>query len=276
MKSNSFVCPVCKCVLQLKEKSLVCVNGHSFDVSKYGYVNLRLSQQSSAKRHGDDAVMVRARRDFLDSGHYGFLLEKVCQTVKKYSADGVKIIDIGCGECYYTDAISNFLASDGISTDVCGIDISKDALRYGAKRNSGFSLAVASAFELPVCDKSQDVALCMFAPFDGEEVSRVLNDDGVFIRVSVGENHLIGLKEKIYETAYLNPPENYEISGFDVAEKFEIDNELVLDSNDDINNLFMMTPYYYKTSAADQLKVKNLEFLRTRLSFVVCVYRKNK
>ncbi len=274
MDNNAFICPVCKGLLLLEDKSLVCSKGHSFDVSKYGYVNLRMSQQSSAKRHGDDAVMVRARRDFLDCGHYGFLLEKVCQTVKKYAADTVKIIDIGCGECYYTDGVYRHLRTGGIEPVVCGIDISKDALRYGAKRNAAFSLAVASAFDLPVCDQSQDVALCMFAPFDDGEISRILKDNGVFVRVCVGEKHLMGLKEKIYETAYLNPPENYDVAGFETVEIIQAENILQLNNNCDINNLFMMTPYYYKTSVADQLKVKTLETLETLLSFVICVYKK--
>ena len=68
----SFICPVCKNELSEEEKLYRCENGHCFDKSKFGYVNLLQSQKSSAKRHGDDRLMVRARRDFLDSGYYGF------------------------------------------------------------------------------------------------------------------------------------------------------------------------------------------------------------
>ena len=67
---NVFVCPVCKKELVSNGKSFICENGHCFDISKFGYVNLLMSSKSSAKRHGDDRLMVRARRDFLDKGYY--------------------------------------------------------------------------------------------------------------------------------------------------------------------------------------------------------------
>ena len=74
-----FICPVCKENLTELEKLYRCENGHCFDKSKFGYVNLLQSQKSSAKRHGDDRMMVRARRDFLDKGYFKALADKLCE-----------------------------------------------------------------------------------------------------------------------------------------------------------------------------------------------------
>ena len=65
-----FICPVCNSVLTELESMFKCENNHCFDKAKQGYVNLLMSQQSSNKRHGDDKLMVKSRRDFLGNGYY--------------------------------------------------------------------------------------------------------------------------------------------------------------------------------------------------------------
>ena len=75
---SGFICPVCGGRLADCGTLLRCEGNHCFDKSKFGYVNLLLSQSSGAKRHGDDRVMVRSRRDFLNAGYYSFLRDEVC------------------------------------------------------------------------------------------------------------------------------------------------------------------------------------------------------
>ena len=57
------ICPVCKEKLIKGNKTFRCVNNHSFDCAKQGYVNLSRKQ---TKNHGDNALMVKARTDFLE------------------------------------------------------------------------------------------------------------------------------------------------------------------------------------------------------------------
>ena len=45
----------------------------------------------------------------------------------------------------------------------------------------------------------------------------------------------------------------------ELAEEIKICKEIALDNNEDIRNLFKMTPYYYKTGKADQEKLNNLK-----------------
>ena len=63
------LCPVCKEKLSQNEKSYKCLNNHSFDISKQGYLNLSLS---SSKNTGDEKNMIKARKAFLDKDYYLF------------------------------------------------------------------------------------------------------------------------------------------------------------------------------------------------------------
>ena len=270
-----FVCPVCKRDLVSNGKSFICENGHCFDISKFGYVNLLMSSKSSAKRHGDDRLMVRARRDFLDKGYYSFLCEKLCKICcDRINSDAV-VLDAGCGECYYSAAVKKALVDKGVSAEVFGIDISKDALEFAYKRKSGVATAVGSVFSLPVADESVDVLLNVFSPEAFEEYNRVLKKSGVFIRVIPLKDHLFELKKTVYDNPYYNDVPSAEIDGFVLEDEFIIRNEIVLDSNEDIVNLFKMTPYYYKTSASDQQKLQNVQSLETMAEFGIRVYRKD-
>jgi len=268
----SFICPVCKAELCEEEKLYRCENGHCFDKSKFGYVNLLQSQKSSAKRHGDDRLMVRARRDFLDAGYYGFLRETLCETCLEYLPDGGNILDAGCGECYYSAEIK---ACYGQKADFFGVDISKDALEFASKRKSGVKTAVASLFDLPFADKSLGMLLNVFSPEAFDEFHRVLESGGYLIRVIPLEKHLFGLKAAIYDKPYLNEIPGEQINGFELVAKKQIKSSLRIDSNQDIQNLFKMTPYYYKTGINDQNKINSLDFLETQAEFEIRIYKKD-
>ncbi len=270
----SFTCPVCKNELTEYEKLYKCENGHCFDKSKFGYVNLLQSQKSSAKRHGDDRLMVRARRDFLSKGYYGFLMDAVCEICKKYLPDNADILDAGCGECYYSSSIKHKLAQKEKNIDFIGVDISKDALEFASKRKSGIKTAVASLFELPFADESFDGLLNIFSPEADTEFLRVLKKSGIMIRVIPLEEHLYDLKAVIYEKPYRNDVPDADISGFNLIESIRISDIIELDSNENILNLFKMTPYYYKTGKDDQQKIGNLNFLKTQAEFEIRVYEK--
>lgn len=269
-----FICPICGKDLNTNEKTLICQNGHSFDRAKSGYVNLLLSQQPKVKRHGDDKLMVRSRRDFLNKGYYNPLLDMILKTVKKHAGKGSRILDAGCGECWYTAAVYEALTGKGLKPEMLAIDISKDALAEGAKRNGEIELAVASAFHLPVKADSCDIILSFFAPFCPEEFSRVLKDDGVIIRAIPLEKHLYGLKAAVYDTVYENAVENLDFEGFQIVDRQEIRETIHLKSHEDILNVFSMTPYYYKTGAKDQGKLSQMFELDTQIEFGILTYRK--
>lgn len=272
---NFFVCPVCGGELLRVGSSFKCSLNHNFDISKFGYVNLLMSSKSSAKRHGDDRLMVKARRDFLDKGYYGFLCEKLCDICNEYLPDGSAVLDAGCGECYYSSAILRYYNENGKTVIMNGVDISKDALEFAFKRKSGVTTAVASVFNLPVAENSADAVLNVFSPEAFEEYRRVLKSGGILLRVVPLKDHLFELKKAVYDTPYYNDPVELEIDGFTLINETVLEKEIVLDTTGDILNLFRMTPYYYKTSADDQHKLELLETLSTKAQFSVRVYRKD-
>lgn len=269
-----FICPVCGGELNDNGKSLICSLGHCFDKSKFGYVNLLMSSKSSVKRHGDDRLMVRARRDFLDKGYYSFLLDELTGICGELIHDDSVILDAGCGECYYSSNIRKKTESVGIYAHFFGIDISKDALEFAFKRKSGIGTAVGSVFSMPVADSSVDVLLNIFSPEAFDEFRRVLKNNGILIRVVPLERHLFGLKKVVYDNPYINEYIPTPIDGFVFEKETVIKNMIELSSNEDILNLFRMTPYYYKTGVEDQKKLEKVNSLLTEAEFGIRIYRK--
>lgn len=268
-----FTCPVCNGALSRKDSSLVCENRHTYDISRRGYVNLLMSQASSLARHGDSKEMVAARNRFLDSGHYSALRDTVVSKALATAKNDMTIIDIGCGECYYTAAVAEALSDR--APHVLGIDISKEALISGAKRSRAIDLAVASAFSVPVKDNSADLVLNLFAPHCESEFLRITKPGGYLIRVFPLEEHLWELKCAIYNEPYKNVISGIDIQGFTCVDVSNLKYEISLSSNQEIKDLFGMTPYSYKTGTDDAAKLDSLDKLTTRVEFAVITYKKD-
>lgn len=268
---EKFICPVCGYPLLRENSSLKCGKGHCFDISSSGYVNLLT--KGGKKGHGDDKKMVRARRDFLSRGYYEHLKEALKKAVGGVICKNAAILDSGCGEGYYTSGFEALLKENG-GGEIYGIDVSKEALKPAAKLCGNVSFAVASAYCLPFEKETFDIIISVFAPLAADEFHRTLKCGGFFITAIPLEKHLYGLKKAVYENPYLNKPENTDLKGFKLINGIEIKKELTLKNAEDIKNLFMMTPYYYKTSAEDQKKLEKLNELITESEFLIIVYKK--
>ena len=265
-------CPVCGAALSEQERVFRCEHGHSYDKAKKGYVNLLLSNQSASKRHGDDRAMVAARTAFLDAGYYAPLCEAVAETAAASRAETV--LDVGCGEGYYTAAVYEALCRQGTTPDVRGVDISREALAAAHRRLPALSLAVASLAHLPLADERCDLLLNIFAPVDAAEFHRVLRPEGRLLRVIPLERHLWELKCAVYDAPYENKTPDTALPGFRLAERRDIVSEITLPAQADIQALFMMTPYYYKTSRTDQEKLSRLDTLTTQTAFGLLLYER--
>ncbi len=288
---NIFICPVCMDkqgsekapLLKAVGNSLKCPKNHSFDISAKGYVNLLLSQHKNVKDPGDSKEMVAARREFLNSGAYSPLCEGLCETVTELCGDipSPVITDCGCGEGYYTAAIYDALSAQGKQSEIFGIDISKNALAAAKPRTSGknISCAAASVFRMPIKSGSSDIATVIFAPFRTEELKRILKPSGYVVTAIPAERHLYGLKSLLYDTPRLNEVKGYEINGLDFIGKKEISYTLDITDQSQLNSLFMMTPYYYKTSREDCNKLYSYfgrnDLFQTEIAFEILIY-KNK
>ena len=271
---KDFICPVCKLPLILDNRTYKCENGHCYDLSKSGYVNLLLSQQSKLKRHGDDKVMAKARRDFLDKGYYLPLLNGLKSAVSAHFTKDSVLLDAGCGEGWYTSNLYDYLSGLDLSPNFLAVDISKDALDLLGKRSPNIKRAVASVYKLPVSDNSCDVVINIFAPIATEEYLRVLKPNGILICAIALEDHLLSLKQKVYENAYKNEIGDLNLDGFRLINRNDVKGEIEISSNEDILTLFKMTPYYYKTSKEDFEKLTKLQKLKTQTEFGILIYKK--
>ena len=261
-----FRCPICQNPLVRDRMRLVCERGHSYDIAAKGQVNLLRAFGSS---HGDNADMVKARRAFLSRGAYAPMRQAVVDALKGYLPNGGVLLDSGCGEGYYTEA---FARVEGLS--VFGIDISPKAAAFCAKKNCCAGVAVASAYDLPIGDGTCDAITNIFSPFCREEFHRVLKSGGIVIDVIPAERHLYELKAAIYDTPYENRVKPTELEGFSFLEKREVTTVFTLSSQEEIHDLVLMTPYFYRTGKAGHERLASLDSMEVTASFYLLIYRK--
>ncbi len=273
-----YVCPVCKEKLSEEEKSFLCINGHSFDKSAQGYVNLAAAKKQNTEDSGDAREACRARHAFLNTGLYFPLAKCVCGEIKKFAPleRTAFIIDAGCGEGYYSRCVKEEIPS----ADVYGADLAKYAVKTAAafqKNNLPTGLhnhfSVGNIFDLPFEDGSADAVLSVFAPVADKEAKRVLKDGGILVVACPGKEHLLGLKKALYEKASENEEKIPDYDGFESADIVRIKYEMKIEKKT-ASDLFAMTPYYFKSSKEVKEKSENLGEITTFADFIVKVYKK--
>lgn len=263
-----FICPICAARFEVGEGGTAkCKNGHSFDRSREGYYNFLLG--ASGKVHGDNREMLLARRRFLDTDAYLPLANELISSILEFAPRGAGILDMGCGEGYYTRLVSEALQAE----EVTALDISKDAVKLAAKRAKKASFAVASSYKIPVENESFGTVYNVFSPLALDEVRRTLAPSGTFIAVIPDREHLFELKAKIYDEPYKNEPENEELEGFSLVSRKALAYEKSF-SGEEVRDLFTMTPYAYRTSQRERARLDGITELTVGVRFIILIYRK--
>lgn len=267
-----FRCPLCKADLKKTDKSIFCENGHCFDISAAGYVNLLPVQKRNSKIPGDSKEMVTSRRNFLSKGYYTPLMKSVCEAAKEYLPGNGKILDCGCGEGYYTENIA--LSVKEKNGSVFGTDISKIAIEKAAKSARDASFAVAGSYDLPIKDSAVDILTDIFSPLALSEFKRVIRRGGIFLYTVPAEKHLINMKTVLYQNPYENKFSQPEYGGFSYIDSIKISFDIFLETKEDIMSLFKMTPYLWRTPKEGIRKLEEEERLEDRAEFYVHLLKK--
>lgn len=263
------LCPVCQQNLTDGASAFICENGHTFDKAREGYVNLLAGRHKQGSLIGDNRDMAKARRRFLEKGYYDFLAKELVRLLHEFHKENGTILDISCGEGYYTDFLRR-----GTKADVLGFDISKEMIRLAAKKYKDILFFVANIASIPLQSGSIDAGVQICAPFHEKEFCRILKKDGVLLSVVPGKRHLWGLKEILYASPYENQPDNSVYPSLTLADTVNIRKTAVIEGQEAIADLFAMTPYCYKTSEQDKQKLLSLTSLTTELSFDIRIFKK--
>lgn len=271
---SDFVCPFCKKSLNKESNHYFCDNGHSFDIAKEGYVHLLPVNKMHSKMPGDSKEMVLSRRRFLQSGYYNVFSDTLNEIVENYIKDGSLILDAGCGEGFYTKRLFDFLNYKYENVRISAFDISKYAVKYASKSDKNSEYAVASIFDIPVKNDSVDIVVNIFAPMVENEFCRVLKRNGILIFAVPSENHLWGLKKIAYKNPYRNEYKESDYEGFEFVRRIPVRDVIVINDSGLIDDLFTMTPYYWKTDVYGSSAVHSAEHLETEIGFDFIIYRK--
>ena len=248
--ATAFACPICQENLTLVESSLKCNNRHSFDLAKFGYVNLAPQIKQSTNY---DKENFQNRQQILEAGFYQAILEVVSDLLSN-SKNAKTILDIGCGEGFY----SRKLQESHSDKTFYAFDISKDSVQIAAKSEPNWAVNwfVGDLARLPIKDASMDILLDIFSPANYGEFKRVLKENGLLIKVIPTENHLKEIRQKVQDQLT-----NKDYSNQDIKDHFQ-NNFTILSSKtasltkpitaEQLQALLSMTPLLFHV---DQSKI---------------------
>lgn len=208
--ATAFACPICQENLTLLETNFKCCNRHSFDLAKFGYVNLAPQIKQSANY---DKENFQNRQQILEAGFYQAILDAVSDLLAS-SKTTTTILDIGCGEGFY----SRKLQESHSEKTFYAFDISKDSVQIATKSEPNWAVNwfVGDLARLPIKDASMDILLDIFSPANYGEFRRVLSKDGILIKVIPTENHLKEIRQRVQDQLT-----NKEYSNQDIKEHFQ-------------------------------------------------------
>ena len=151
--ASAFSCPICQENLILVESSLKCEHRHSFDLAKFGYVNLAPQIKQSANY---DKENFQNRQQILEAGFYQAILETISDLLATNPSTQT-LLDIGCGEGFY----SRKLQESHSDKTFYAFDISKDSVQIAAKSEPNWAVNwfVGDLARLPIKDASMDILL---------------------------------------------------------------------------------------------------------------------
>lgn len=249
--AHLFSCPLCNSPMKVVDlRSLVCLQNHTFDFAKQGYVNMLTRSINS---NYDKALFTARQKTIMESDLYTLLHNKISNVINEItiaSKDEIIILDAGSGEGSHLQQIideCNNRELIGI-----GLDISKEGIRMAASNYKKSIWLVGDLASSPLRDQSCHVILNILSPANYEEFKRILAPDGLIIKVVPRSNYLKQLREALYDKTDKKSYTNEKtVSLFE--QHFHLVDELKISYTKDLNpselmNLAQMSPLTWNKS----------------------------
>ncbi|ENH98019.1 rRNA (guanine-N(1)-)-methyltransferase [Gracilibacillus halophilus YIM-C55.5] len=194
MASNDtiFACPVCQSMMTVKGTTITCYQGHHFDLAKKGYANL-YTQSSPADY---DKTLFESRYQVIQAGLYDELHRLIQMLIQENSSkDDFTVLDAGCGEgSHVSHILQPFEQVTGI-----GLDIAKDGIMTAAKYHSDCIWCVGDLANSPFQSNQFDVILNLLSPANYQDFHRILQPEGMVIKVVPQQNYLKEIRSLVFD-----------------------------------------------------------------------------
>jgi 23S rRNA (guanine745-N1)-methyltransferase len=183
----------CGLLLERVERRMACTRGHSFDITRSGYINLLQPQDRRSLAAGDSREAVAARARLLGAGVGQQIVAAFAELAASYLADQAVVADLGSGTGDLLAALHALRAIDGV-----GIDLSAAAIDHAARRFPDHTWVVANADRrLPLLDRSVDLVLSLHGRRNAADTERVLTRGGHLIVGIPAHDDLIELRTSV-------------------------------------------------------------------------------
>lgn len=265
-------CPKCHLPLTLKGNSYYCDNKHTYDIAKSKYINLLLNPDKATNNPGDSKESLIARKAFLNQGYYHLISDALNQCVDKYAPNHSHILDLGCGEGYYTQRLKALAQG---SHTYYGLDISKEAINMATKYTKDIYWLVGNSKNIPIQDHSLDIVAALFTVVNKDELARIIKPGGKIIHVTANNpNHLIEIKHLIYDEVFTKKDTFIRLP-FAVVESFDIKETIHIQTAEDCLNLLKMTPHFYHIKKEKRDVLTTLQEMDITIDVKFTIYEVN-
>ncbi|KPU45279.1 23S rRNA (guanine(745)-N(1))-methyltransferase [Oxobacter pfennigii] len=279
---NIFKCPVCGSSIQSEEaKNISCLNKHSFDISKEGYVNLLLSPVKTQY----DKKLFLSRSIICRSGFFKPITDCITDIIKeginKTDNNSIKILDAGCGEgSHLAQIIENLNGKSDAEYFGVGVDISKEGIKMAAKNHSQNNVwCVADITKTPFINKGFNAVLNILTPSNYTEFDRIIADNGLLIKAIPGSNYLKELRNIFYNNTDKETYSNEKVlkyfsKHFDLCSTRNIEYQVEL-TRDNLEQLINMTPLSWGADDEEIQKTLTIGINKITVDMTVIVGKKN-
>lgn len=244
-----FQCPVCEATFDcVNDYRLICINNHSFDISKKGTVYFLLNEANNQY----DKEQLSSRFRTAQTGFWQPILEECMKHVEK--PEGTHL-DVGCGEGSHLHVLTKF----GLRGSKIGFDISKAGINLAASNYPDAFWCVADLADSPFKAEQFNTIFNIFSPSNYHEFDRLLKKEGKCIKVVPNAGYLKELRTMVSHESNRYSNENVVnnfLSHYPNAKQVPVKYSFTFD-HDEIKDFFTMTPLTWKVS--DMVKKRVLE-----------------